>query len=663
MLDRIKELRRILNKYNHEYHVLDKPTIADSEYDQLLRELIELEKDYPEYVDESSPTQRVGGVVLEGFNKIEHKRAMLSLGNVFNYNELKDFATKIEKEVGAVEYVVEYKIDGLALSVHYQDGKFFQGVTRGDGVVGEDVSNNVKTIKALPLSVNYTQEIEVRGEIYMPKQSFNTLNEQRVLAGEEEFANCRNAAAGSIRQLDSSVAAARNLSLFLYYLPDAHDYGITTHYESLVWLKELGFRTNPATKLCSNIEEVWQFIEATLPLRDGLPYDIDGIVIKVNDLALQQQLGYTAKSPKWAVAYKFPAEEAITKVEDIFVTVGRTGKCTPNAKLTQVLLAGTKVAYAQLHNADMIKLKDIRINDYVVVRKAGEIIPEVVKSLPEKRSGTQIEYVFPSHCPQCHQLLHRFAEEAHYFCINPDCPARVVESIAHFASRGAMNIEGLGIKKVETMHALGWLSSIEDIYNLEQHQEAFITTAHFGQKSYDNLIRAIEESKNKGLDKFLCGLGIRQVGEKASKILAQHFLTIDALMKASKEELTLIEDIGEITAEAIVTFFSEEKNKAMIERLALKQIKMSYDKLQQKSSNFKDKTVVVTGSFESYSRKAIEALLEGFGAKVTGSVSKKTDIVIYGDNAGSKLSKAQDLLITVMNEQQFMEEVKQIEEN
>lgn len=663
MVDRILELRKLLTQYNKEYHELDNPSISDVEYDQLLKELNELEAIYPEMSDVNSPTQRVGGQVLDEFVKITHKRPMFSLGNVFNFEELKEFANKIEKEVGSVEYVAECKIDGLAMSIEYQNGNFKQAVTRGDGVVGEDVTHNVRTVSTLPMKINYKEEIEIRGEVFMPKKSFEALNRKKEAAGEDLFANCRNAAAGSIRQLDSKIAASRKLDAFWYHLPDGEDYGLSTHYESLMWLKKLGFKVNEYSVLCKNVEEVWAFIEKMTELRHELPFDIDGVVVKVNDYASQRRLGNTIKVPKWAIAYKFPAEEAETLLEDIFVTVGRTGKCTPNAQLSQVFLAGTKVGFAQLHNEDMIMSKDIRIGDCVIVRKAGDIIPEVVRSCPEKRDGAQVPYHFPKNCPVCAQPLVRFEGEAHHFCQNPDCPARVVESIAHFTSRDAMNIDGLGIKKVETFHQLGWLNSIEDIYCIENHKEEILNAPKFGLKSYDNLVEAIEVSKQNSLEKLLCGLGIRQVGEKAAKILAQRFKTMDALMVADIETLQEIKDIGEITALAIVAFFKEEKQQEMVAFLKEKGVNMTCVQEASIESSFSNKTVVLTGSLSYYSRQEAQELLERYGAIVTGSVSKKTDLVVYGENAGSKLSKAAELNIATMSEEEFMEEVKRVEES
>ncbi len=661
MSERILELRQLLNRYNYEYHVLDKPTISDLEYDQLLRELIVLESQHPEAYDPNSPTQRIGGQVLDEFIKVKHIRPMLSLGNVFNEEEVKDFAAKVEREIGPCQYVAECKIDGLAMSLHYKNGQFYQALTRGDGEVGEDVTHNIKTIKSVPMSISYKRDIELRGEVYMPKKVFEKLNKQREENGEELLANCRNAAAGTVRQLDSSIAAKRGLDGFWYHLPDGEDYGLATHYDSLMWLKELGFKVSDTTRLCDNIEEVWNFIEEITELRYKLPFDIDGVVIKVNDHEMQRTLGYTIKVPKWAVAYKFKAEEVKTRLEDIFVTVGRTGKCTPNAQLTQVFLAGTKVGFAQLHNEDMIAQKDIRIGDIVVVRKAGDIIPEVVASCPEERDGTQLVYKFPTTCPVCGEPLHRYEDEAHTYCINLDCPARVVESIAHFASRSAMNIDGLGIKKVEAFHNSGWLNSIEDIFRLDEHKEEILNTPKFGQKSYDNLIEAIESSKQNGLEKVLSGLGIRQVGEKAAKILADRYGSIDALMNATVEELQDIKDIGSITAQGIVHFFNESKHKEMIEFLKSKNVKMESEIQEKIESLFTGKTIVLTGSLQLYTRQDAESLLEKLGAKVSGSVSKKTDLVIYGDNAGSKLSKASELGVKTMSELEMMEEIKKYE--
>lgn len=662
MKERIEELRNLLNKYNYEYHVLDQPTVTDAEYDQVMRELMNLEKQFPEYNDPLSPTQRIGGTVLDEFTKITHKRKMMSLGNVFNEEELKAWAKRIEDEVGKVEYCAECKIDGLAMSIEYQNGNFSQAVTRGDGEVGEDVTFNVKTIKSIPMTINYPNEIEVRGEVYMPKASFEILNEAKREKGEQEFANPRNAAAGSIRQLDSKVAASRKLDAFWYHLPDGETYGVKTHYESLMWLKELGFKVNENTTLFTNIDEVWKFIEKMTIERNNLPYEIDGIVVKVNSFEAQDQLGFTVKVPKWAIAYKFPAEEVVTTLEDIFITVGRTGKATPNAKLTPVRLAGTTVSAATLHNEDMIKLKDVRIGDTVVVRKAGDIIPEVVRSIVEKRDGTQVPFHFPEMCPDCGMPLHRFEDEAAHYCVNSDCPARVVNSIAHFASRDAMNIDGLGEKKVEQFHKAGWLNKVNDIFKLKDYRAEILEMDKFGEKSYENLVEAIEACKSNGLDKLLFGLGIRQVGSKAARILAARFGTIDNLMNATCEELQMIDDIGGITADAIVTYFRDESNQQLLQSLKEAGVDMTYEMEEKVDSYFSGKTVVLTGSLQQFSRNEAQALLEKMGATVTGSVSKKTSLVVYGEEAGSKLDKARTLGVATMSEEEFMREIQKDKE-
>ncbi len=660
---RIKELRELLNQYGYEYYVLDNPSVPDSEYDRCMRELIRLEEEHPEYYDSNSPTQRVGGAVLDQFTKVEHKRPMLSLGDVFDFEELKAFSNRVENAVGKVEYVAECKIDGLAMSLRYNEGKFVQAVTRGDGTIGEDVTNNVRTIKSIPMEIPCLDEIDIRGEVFMPKKSLLKVNESRRLNGEDEFANCRNAAAGSIRQLDSKVAASRGLDAFWYHLPDGEEYGLENHYDSLMWLKSMKFKVNTEfTRVFSSIEEVFKFIDEVGSRRADLPYDIDGVVIKVNSFSLQKELGYTVKTPRWAIAYKFPPEEAVTKLEDIFVTVGRTGRITPNAKLKTVKLAGTSVSYAQLHNEDMIKEKDIRIHDDVVVRKAGDIIPEVVRSLKERRDGSQVPYVFPKVCPICKMPLVRLPDEAMHYCINVDCPARVVESIAHFASRDAMNIDGLGVKKVEMFHEMGWINSICELYEVEKHREEMISTKNFGLKSYENLVSAIEASKNNSLDKLLVGLGIRQVGTKAAKILAARFETMERLMSATSEELSAIKDIGEITAEGIRTYFEDESNQHLIEELMNHGVNMVYVKEESLTTIFSGKTVVLTGSLNSLSRNEATALLEKLGANVSSSVSKKTDVVIAGEAAGSKYDKAIKLGIQILNEEEFLNEAHRYED-
>ena len=654
---RILELRSILDRLAYEYYVLDQPSMSDQEYDRYYQELVALEDEFPQYRDPNSITQRVGGVVLDAFTKVEHKRTMLSLGNAFNLEDLHAFDERVREVVPNARYVVELKIDGLAMSLIYRDWRFVQALTRGDGVVGEDVTHNVKTIPSIPMHIPLQGEVEVRGEVYMPNASFQMLNEEREKNGEELFANPRNAAAGSIRQLDSSVAAKRKLDAFWYYFVNAQEYDIHSHEEALQKMSEMHLRVNPLRKVCERIDEVWQFIEEITEQRNDLPYAIDGMVIKVDDLDAQNRLGSTVKVPRWAIAYKFPAEEVITKLLDIVVTVGRTGRITPNAVLEPVRVAGTTVSAAQLHNEDMIKEKDIRIHDDVVVRKAGDIIPEVVRPLLERRNDTQAVYHFPTHCPICGSELVRFPEEAAHYCINQDCPARVVESMIHFASRDAMDIDTLGDKKVEFFHKQGFLNTIEDIYCLKEHRQELIDLEGFKEKSVDKLLDAIEDSKQNPLEDLIYGLGIRQVGKKAARVLAKHFLSMDALMAANEEELVAIKDIGQITAESITAFFHEPKNMELIAHLKGYGLRMDTEAEQIQESSFSGKTIVLTGTLTQMTRNDAKALLESLGANVSGSVSKKTDLVIYGEAAGSKLTKANSLGVMTMDEDTFMKEV------
>lgn len=660
-MDRIDELRKLLNQYGHEYYVLDNPSVDDSVYDALMKELIDLEEKNPDRFDPLSPTQRVGGIVLEGFKKIEHTKRMLSLSDVFSYDELRSWAKDVESKVGKVSYCAECKIDGLAMSITYSGGKYKQAVTRGDGNVGEDVSENVKTIKSINLNIDYDKELEIRGEVFMPFNSFNKLNEERLVNGEQLFANPRNAAAGSIRQLDTSIVSKRNLDAYWYYVPDARSLGFKTHYDSLMFLRSLGLKINmDGTKLLNNIEDVIIFIESLAIKRNLLPFPIDGVVIKVNDLDLQEELGYTIKTPKWAIAYKFPAEVSITRVKDIFVSVGRTGRLTPNAKLEPVRLAGTTVSAATLHNFDMIDEKDIRINDLVKVHKAGDIIPEVISSLKDKRDGSEIKYERPIYCPVCHSRVERLIGEIDYYCVNVDCMARVVTSIAHFASRDALNIEGLGEKRVEIMHSNGILNSIEDIYRIKDKKDEVISIDKFGLKSFNNLVDEIEKSKSMPLSKLLFGLGIRQVGSKAAKILADKYLSMSELMNASVEDLSSIKDIGEITSRAIYDFFRDDKNINLINTLKDFGVNMNEIKEESINSIFSGKTIVLTGSLSIYTRNEASDLLARLGASVSSSVSKNTDILIYGENAGSKFDKAKSLNVRLMSELEFKDELAKI---
>lgn len=660
-IERIKKLRERLNTLSNEYYVLDHPSVSDQEYDRLMQELMELEKEFPESLNEQSPSQQVGGSVLEGFSKVTHKEVMLSLGNAFNYEDLKAFDERISSELKQMEYVVECKIDGLAMSLTYENGLFTQAVTRGDGSVGEDVTNNVATIPSIPKKIEHFGHLEVRGEVYMPKASFERINEERKANEESLFANPRNAAAGSIRQLDSKIAAKRGLDAFWYTYVNAENDGLTTHEESLKAMEDFGLRVNPLRKHCFSIEEVWEFIAELSEKRNDLPYEIDGMVIKVNDFSVQKQLGNTVKSPKWAIAYKFPAEEVTTLLKDIMITVGRTGKITPNAVLEPVRVAGSTISAATLHNEDMIINKDVRIGDYVVIRKAGDVIPEVVRAILERRDVESLPYVFPSVCPICGSNLVRFQDEAAHYCINQDCPARVVESIIHFASRDAMNIDTLGDKRIEFFHQQGWLNNVEDIYTLVNRRELILSCEGYKEKSVDKLFSAIEESKNRPLEDLIFGLGIRQVGKKAAKVLAKHFIEMDALMLAQEEELKAIRDIGEITAQSICAFFQESNNLELIEHLKAAGLRMNTTIEEKKENLFTNKKIVLTGTLTLMSRDEATDLLEKYGATVSGSVSKKTDLVIYGENAGSKYEKALQLNVETMNEETFMSEVNRYE--
>lgn len=651
---RIDELRALLNRYNNEYYVHNASSVPDEEYDRLMQELMALEDQYPQYEDTLSPSKRVGGGISEGFTKIRHKRQMLSLGNVYNQQEVYDFVDKIQSEYGMIDLCVELKIDGLAMSVEYQQGRFHHAVTRGDGDIGEDVSANVKTIRSIPLAISQLKEMEVRGEVFMPKASLHSVNAQRLIDQEEPFANPRNAAAGSIRQLDASVASKRGLDAFWYYWVEAETFGILRHSEALAALKKLGFKTNPYTKVVSFKEELWAFIGEMTQLRTTLPYEIDGIVIKVDELLIQKRLGFTSKTPRWAVAYKFPAEEVTTKLVDIFITVGRTGKITPNAKLEPVRIAGTSVGFAQLHNEDFIASKDIRINDLVIVRKAGEIIPEVVASLPERRDETQVPYVFPTVCPSCGGPLVRDDNEAAHYCINVSCPSRITEALAHFTSRTAMNIEGLGIKTIQSLYDAKLVDSIDDIYTLKA--EDFKDLPGFKKTSIDNLLKAIEASKANSLEKLLTGLGIRQVGEKAAKTLTARFGSLEALRAASVEALKDTPDVGDITATQIKAYFEEAHNATLLDTLVSLGLN-THSKLIRIDSPYQGKTIVVTGSIEGYTRQEVEAWFEERGAKAAGSVSKSTSLVIVGDNAGSKADKAKALSIPIMSAEAWLKEV------
>ena len=658
---RINELHERLNQYNYEYHVLDKPSVPDSEYDQLLRELIELEDQFPELKSADSPSQRVGGTILDSFEKVEHRTPMLSLGNAFNEEDLRDFDRRVRQAVGEdFSYVCELKIDGLAVSLRYEDGAFVQGATRGDGSIGEDITSNLKTIRSIPLKILEKMSFEVRGEAFMPKGSFEALNKIKEEKGEEPFANPRNAAAGSLRQLDPKIAASRNLDIFLYAPADIGDTGIDSHSEGLDTLDKLGFKTNPERKRCATIEEVLEFVGKWTDERPNLSYDIDGIVIKVDSLDQQQELGTTAKSPRWAIAFKFPAEEVVTVLKEIELSVGRTGVVTPTAILEPVRVAGTTVQRASLHNEDLIREKDIKIGDHVVIKKAGDIIPEVVNVLEDKRTGDEQEFLMPTHCPECESELVRLEGEVALRCINPKCPAQIREGLIHFVSRNAMNIDGLGEKVISQLFREKLIEDVADLYRLERNQ--LLQLERMGEKSVDNLLEAIQTSKGNSLEKLLFGLGIRHVGAKAAKTLAQEFDSMDRLMDLGKEELTNVNEIGDKMADAIVAYFENDEVKELIQELKDAGVNLEYKgpkpvSVSDVDSYFAGKTVVLTGKIERLSRNEAKEKIEMLGGKVTGSVSKKTDLVIAGEEAGSKLTKANDLNIEVWDEDKLMEEL------
>ena len=658
---RVEELTKLLNQYNKEYYVLDKPSVSDREYDRLMQELIELENKYPELKSTTSPTVRIGGAVLEGFNKIEHEKPMLSLGNAFNEGDLRDFDARIKKVSPHISYVCELKIDGLAVTLHYANGQFVQGATRGDGVVGEDISENLKTIQTIPLHIPYDEPLEVRGEVYMSKATLEKLNQQRAKNGEELFANPRNAAAGSLRQLDSRIAAKRELAMFCYAVPSAKSLGCQTHDESLQKIEELGFNVNPNREVCDSIEGVLAYIKKWSTARFDLPYEIDGIVIKVNQLSEQEKLGTTVKSPRWAIAYKFPAEEVETILKDIIFTVGRTGMVTPNAVLEPVRVAGTRVSRATLHNEDYVKERDIRISDRVIIRKAGEIIPEVVKPVVDARKGDEIAFEMIQECPRCGSEIVREAGEADHYCLNIDCPARIVESLCHYVSRDAMNIDGLGVKVVEQLYDNHLIENVADIYKLQKEQ--LLPLERMGEKKVTNLLTAIENSKVNSLERLLFGLGIRHVGSKTAKVLATHFEDIDSLMKATFDDFKGIAEIGDVIANSILHYFSQEANVQLINELKELGLNMKYlgariSNINQ-SNQFYGKTVVLTGTLTTLSRKEAGARLEALGAKVSASVSAKTDFLVAGEKSGSKLKKAQELGIAVLDEETMLKMISE----
>ena len=651
MKERIDELVTILNEANYNYHVLDNPTITDQEYDSLFRELQILEEKNPSLVRSDSPTHRVGGVVLDSFKKVTHKIPMMSLGDIFNEDEVRQFDARIKKEGIIPTYVCELKIDGLSVSLHYEKGKLVTAATRGNGTIGEDITNNVKTIKTVPLTLKEEIDIEVRGEIYMSKDTLKELNEERKAKNQPLLQNCRNAAAGSIRQLDSKVAASRKLDCWIYHLPNPEDYGIKTHWEALEFMKKLGFKTNPNNLLVTDVEGIIDYIHYKGKERPNLPYDIDGVVVKVNSLEEQKKLGFTAHHPKWAIAYKFPAEEVLTKLKDIIFTVGRTGQITPNAVLEPVIVAGSTISRATLHNEDYVKAKGLKIGDIISIHKAGDVIPEVGEVKLDRRTGDEKDFEMITRCPMCNEPIFKKEGQVDYFCINPHCPARHIEGLCHFVSRKAMNIDGLGDRIIEDFYNLKYIKDITDIYKLNRFRDELTELEGYGNKSIDNLLEAINNSKANSLERLLFGLGIPNVGEKTSKILAGRYETLDNLMNATFEELNQIPDIGEIIAKSIVDFFQNEKNINIINELKGLNINMEYTGPKVViNENFSGKTFVITGTLTKYTRDEVEEKIENLGGKTSSSVSKKTSAVIVGENPGSKYTKAMELGIPVWNE-------------
>ncbi|WP_316392763.1 NAD-dependent DNA ligase LigA [Enterococcus faecium] len=654
---RAEELRTRLNQWSREYYVEDKPTVEDYVYDKEYAELVAIEEQYPDLITSDSPTQRVGGKVLEGFEKVTHDIPLYSLNDVFSKEELIAFDQRVQKAVGrVVDYCCELKIDGLSVSLRYEDGNFVRGATRGDGTVGENITENLKTVRSVPIKLKEPMNIEVRGECFMPKRSFVQLNQDREAEGKDIFANPRNAAAGSLRQLDSKITAKRNLDTFLYTVADFGPMQAKTQYDALEELEKIGFHTNREKRLCHSIDEVWSYIEEYHDKRVDLPYEIDGIVIKVNEFSLQDQLGFTIKAPRWAAAYKFPPEEVETLIENIEWTVGRTGVVTPTAIMTPVRVAGTTVSRASLHNGDYIKLKDIRLKDTVLIYKAGDIIPEVSQVVLDKRPKDSEEYQLPTHCPVCGSELVHLDEEVALRCINPKCPAQMKEGLNHFVSRNAMNIDGLGPRVLEQMYDKKLVADVADLYKLTE--EELLTLDKIKEKSANNILTAIDNSKDNSVERLIFGLGIRHVGAKAAKILAEHFGDLETLSKSDYESIIALDTIGDIIADSVVTYFSNEEVHELMNELKQAGVNFEYKglrnaQLQEVESPFKEKTVVLTGKLTRFTREEAKETIENLGGKVTGSVSKKTDIVVAGEDAGSKLTKAQELGIDVWTEDQM----------
>ncbi|WP_282920405.1 NAD-dependent DNA ligase LigA [Ignavigranum ruoffiae] len=663
---RIDELIDLLNQYAYQYYVLDEPTVTDYDYDMLYRELESLEKAYPDFIRQDSPTQRVGDQLLSGFNKVRHQVPMYSLNNAFSAEEVANFLDRVIQQLGhQVEFMVECKIDGLAISLTYEGGQFVNGATRGDGTVGEDISQNLRTIKSMPLRLQTPINLIVRGEAYMPKAVFLELNQGREESGQVPLANPRNAAAGALRQIDPKVTAQRKLNLFLYSAVIGEDFQPSSQAELFEELEKIGLRTNPFRKLCQTKEEVIEFLQQIEQQRQSLDYEIDGAVIKVNRFEDQDRLGFTVKAPRWAIAYKFKAEQAETEVLEVEWTVGRTGVVTPTAVMSPVQLAGTKVQRASLHNVDYIKNLDIRLHDRVILQKAGDIIPEVVSVLVDQRPEDSEPLAIPDHCPVCQSKLVRLDEEVALRCINLACPAQQLAQISHFTSRDAMNIVGIGEKVVGKLLEQELIHDVADLYDLEVAD--FLKLPQTKEKSAENYYQSIQASKDQDLAKLIFGLGIRHVGAKAARLLADHFMSMDALQAASAEEISQIEGIGPMISHSIRAYMENEESLNLLKRLEAAGLKLSRDKdenqITQGSSYWQDKTVVVTGSLSTYTRNEIKDLLSQLGANVTSSVSKQTDLLVAGEKAGSKLTKAQDLGVPVINEAELLEKLNEVDAN
>lgn len=653
MKERMDELIDYINKASYEYYVLDNPTITDQEYDDYYNELLSIEEKYPELKREDSPTNRVGGAVLDKFEKVTHDHPMLSFDDIFNEEEIILFDERIKKVVSTAHYTLEPKMDGLSGSLIYKNGVLVRGATRGDGVTGEDITTNIKTIKSVPLRLTEDIDIEVRGEIYMSKKSFLEANREKVKNGEKEFANPRNAAAGSIRQLDSKVAAKRNLDFMAYFIPNPEDYGIKTQKESLEFLKKLGFVTNyKLNGYAKNVKDITNYIDSLSEKRDNLPFEIDGVVLKVDNLEDEKRLGFTSRVPRWGIAYKFPAKEVLTTLKEIKFTVGRTGKITPNAIFSPVHVSGSLVSKATLHNSDYCIDKDVRVGDTISIRKAGDVIPEVVEVKLDRRKEDSVPFKMIENCPMCNSVLVR--KDANHYCKNEHCPSRKIESLIHFSSRDAMYIEGFGESIVEDFYNLGYLKNIDDFYTLDKYKDELMLLEGFGEKSISKLLESASNSKKNSLERLLFGLGIRYVGKKTAKILSKYYKTMDNLIKADFDELKSINDIGDVIAKSIVDYFSDENNINLINRLKDLNLNMRYlgEEVNTSNENINGKTFVITGTL-SRPRDEIKEEIEGLGGNVTGSVTKKTDYVIAGEKAGSKLTKANELGISVLTEEEY----------